>query len=254
MPSFGRRQVSPAGVPWDPLVTAPPLDLDHAAPAGTGTTGTGTTGTGSQADRAYAAIKDRLIMLDIHPGDPIDDDALARDLGVGRTPVREALKRLEGDRLVVAYPRRGTFATRVDISDLADISEIRAQLEPLAARRAAERAARPARAELTELAARIERLKVSEVDRTELMRWDLRVHRAIYRAAGNSHLEDVLIRYDNLATRIFCLFLERLPTVDEHVAEHVDLLRAIAAGDAGRAGDLAREHVLGFDRVIRAVI
>lgn len=250
MPSSGRRQVSPAAGPWDPLVTAQPLDLDRAPTAGTATAGTAV----SQADRAYAAIKDRLIMLDIHPGDPIDDDALARDLGVGRTPVREALKRLEGDRLVVSYPRRGTFATRVDISDLADISEIRAQLEPLAARRAAERAARPARAELTELAARIERLKVSEVDRTELMRWDLRVHRAIYRAAGNSHLEDVLIRYDNLATRIFCLFLERLPTVDEHVAEHVDLLRAIAAGDAGRAGDLAREHVLGFDRVIRAVI
>ena len=208
----------------------------------------------SLADRAYAAIKDRLIMLDIHPGDPIDDDALARDLGVGRTPVREALKRLEGDRLVASYPRRGTFATRVDISDLADISEIRAQLEPLAARRAAERAVRPARAELTELAARIERLKVSEVDRTELMRWDLAVHRAIYRAAGNPHLEDVLIRYDNLATRIFCLFLERLPTVDEHVREHVELLRAIAAGDADRAEDLAREHVLGFDRVIRAVI
>lgn len=226
-------------------MTAEPLDLERAATIGTAT---------SLADRAYAAIKDRLIMLDIHPGDPIDDDALARVLGVGRTPVREALKRLEGDRLVVSYPRRGTFATRVDISDLADISEIRAQLEPLAARRAAERAVRPARAELTELAARIEQLRVSEVDRTELMRWDLAVHRAIYRAAGNPHLEDVLIRYDNLATRIFCLFLERLPTVDEHVREHVDLLRAIAAGDADRAEDLAREHVLGFDRVIRAVI
>jgi DNA-binding GntR family transcriptional regulator len=246
-------------------VTAEPLDLERAAPTGTGATGTGATdaataGAGSTgagaslADRAYAAIKDRLIMLDIRPGDPIDDDALAGDLGVGRTPVREALKRLEGDRLVVSYPRRGTFATRVDISDLADISEIRAQLEPLAARRAAERAVRPARAELTELAVRIERLKVSETDGNQLMRWDLTVHRAIYRAAGNSHLQDVLIRYDNLATRIFCLFLERLPTVDEHVREHVELLRAIAAGDADRAGDLAREHVLGFDRVIRAVI
>ena len=208
----------------------------------------------SLADRAYIMIKDRLIMLDIRPGDPIDDDALARDLGVGRTPVREALKRLEGDRLVVSYPRRGTFATGVDISDLAYISEIRLQLEPLAARRAAERAVRPARAELGELAERIERLNVSEVNGTELMRLDLTVHRAIYRAAGNPHLEDVLIRYDNLATRIFCLFLERLPTVDEHVREHVELLRAIADGDADRADGLAREHILGFERAIRAVI
>jgi DNA-binding GntR family transcriptional regulator len=193
-------------------------------------------------------------MLAIRPGDPIDDDALAQDLGVGRTPVREALKRLEVDRLVVSYPRRGTFATGMDISDLAHISEIRAQLEPLAARRAAERSARSAPTELDELAEHIDQLDVNRVDPTELMRWDLAVHRAIYRAAGNPHLEDVLIRYDNLATRIHCLFLDRLSTVDAHVREHVELLRAIAAGEADRADDLAREHVLGFERAIRAVI
>jgi DNA-binding GntR family transcriptional regulator len=227
--------------PYDSIVTAVPLDLDLSTIT-------------SLADKAYVAIRDRLIMLAISPGDPIDDDALAQDLGVGRTPVREALKRLEVDRLVVSYPRRGTFATGMDISDLAHISEIRAQLEPLAARRAAERAFRAGRAELEELALRIEDLDVTRIDRTELMRWDLAVHRAIYRAAGNPHLEDVLIRYDNLATRIFCLFLDRLPTVDEHVGEHVELLRAIAAGEADRADDLAREHVLGFERAIRAVI
>ena len=221
--------------PYDSAVTAVPLDLDSSAAT-------------SLADKAYVAIRDRLIMLAIHPGDPIDDDALAQDLGVGRTPVREALKRLEVDRLVVSYSRRGTFATGMDISD------IRAQLEPLAARRAAERVARPIQSELEELASRIEELDVTQVDRTELMRWDLAVHRAIYRAAGNPHLEDVLVRYDNLATRIFCLFLDRLPTVDEHVGEHVELLRAIAAGDADRADDLAREHVLGFEKAIRAVI
>jgi DNA-binding GntR family transcriptional regulator len=64
----------------------------------------------------------------------------------------------------------------------------------------------------------------------------------------------VPVRYDNLATRIFCLFLDRLPTVDQHDAEHVELLRAIAAGDAGRAEDLAREHVLGFERSMPRVI
>jgi DNA-binding GntR family transcriptional regulator len=65
----------------------------------------------------------------------------------------------------------------------------------------------------------------------------------------------VLIRYDNLATRIHCMFLDRLSTPDMHVvAEHVALLRAIAAGEADRADDLAREHVLGFERAIRAVI
>ena len=208
----------------------------------------------SLAERAYVAIRDQLIMLDIRPSEPIDDDALARSLGVGRTPVREALKRLESDRLVVSFPRRGTFATGMDITDLAHISEIRVQLEPLAARRAAERAPREVRAELAETAAAIAELDVAATDHAELMRWDLAVHRAIYRAAANPHLEDVLVRYDNLATRIFCLFLDRLPTVDEHVEEHVELLQAIAAGDADRAEELAREHVIGFERAIRAVI
>ena len=209
----------------------------------------------SLAERAYLAIRDRLIMLDIQPGEPIDDEQLAKSRGVGRTPVREALKRLEGDRLVVSYPRRGTFATGMDIADLAHISEIRLQLEPLAARRAAERAPRTTRTELDDLASRVEVIDILQTDRTELMRWDLSVHRAIYRAANNPHLEDVLIRYDNLATRIHCMFLDRLSTVDMHVVtEHVALLRAIAAGDADRAGDLAREHVLGFERAIRAVL
>jgi DNA-binding GntR family transcriptional regulator len=226
--------------PYDLLVTAAPPDLDSAAAT-------------SLADKAYVAIRDRLIMLDIRPGEPIDDGELARELGVGRTPVREALKRLEGDRLVVSFSRRGTFATGMDIADLAHISDIRAQLEPLAARRAAECASRPTRAELGELASRIEELDVVQADGTDLMRWDLTVHRAIYRAAGNPHLEDVLIRYGNLATRIFCLFLDRLPNVDAHVGEHAALLGAIAEGDADRADGLAREHVLGFERAIRSV-
>lgn len=230
----------PAVRPYDLLVTATPLDLDSAAAT-------------SLADKAYVAIRDRLIMLDIRPGEPIDEGELARELGAGRTPVREALKRLEGDRLVMSFSRRGTFATGMDIADLAHISDIRAQLEPLAARRAAERASRPTRAELGELASRIEELDVIQAGGTDLMRWDLAVHRAIYRAAGNPHLQDVLIRYGNLATRIFCLFLDRLPNVDEHVGEHAALLRAIAEGDADRADGLAREHVLGFERAIRAV-
>ncbi|HEX6352938.1 GntR family transcriptional regulator [Actinophytocola sp.] len=206
----------------------------------------------SLADRAYAAIQDRLIMLDIPPMAPIDDGALSESLGLGRTPVREALKRLEVDRLVVSYPRRGTFATGVDITDLAYISDIRVQLEPLAARRAAESAG--VRSGLAELADDIADLDVLALERNELMRWDLRVHRAIYRAAGNPHLEDTLIRYNNLATRIFCLFLERMPHFDRHVGEHVTLLRSIADGDADTASDLARDHVTGFEKAIRAII
>jgi len=83
----------------------------------------------SLADVAYERLRDRLLMLEIKPGDILNDEQLAKELEVGRTPVREALKRLELDRLVITYPRRGTFATRVEVTDLAFISEIRAQLK-----------------------------------------------------------------------------------------------------------------------------
>jgi DNA-binding GntR family transcriptional regulator len=211
-------QIGPPG--YHAVVTAPP-DVREPAYA-------------SLADKAYAAIRDRLIMLDIAPMTAIDDVALARTLEVGRTP--------------------GTFATGVDITDLAYISEIRVQLEPLAARRAAESAGAAVLTELVELADTIDGLDVRTLDRDSLMRWDLHVHRAIYAAAANPHLEDTLIRYDNLATRIFCLFLDRMSHFDQHVGEHTGLLRAIGERNADEAEQRARDHVIGFERAVRAVV
>ncbi|WP_344137828.1 GntR family transcriptional regulator [Saccharopolyspora halophila] len=208
----------------------------------------------SMADKAYQAIRDRLIMLDIPPMEPIDDAGLAEALDIGRTPVREALKRLEIDRLVVSYPRRGTFATAVDITDLAYISDLRMHLEPLAARRAAEVAGNAEAEELGNLADFLDDVDFHSLERDEVMRWDLHVHRAIYHAAGNPHLEDTLIRYDNLATRIFCVFLERMPDFDSHVMEHSALLRAISAREPDKAERLAREHVLNFDNAMRSLV
>jgi len=208
----------------------------------------------SLADRAYLALRDQLTMLQIKPGEPIDDGRVARELQVGRTPVREALKRLEDDRLVVSYPRRGTFATGVEITDVAYINEIRLQLEPLAARRAAERASAAQRTEMQNFLDRYGAVEDLPSDPSDLMRLDIAVHRTIYRASGNPHLEDVLIRYHNLVTRIFCLFLERLPNVAEHINEHSAILRAIIDGDGETAATLTLAHVSGFETGVRAVI
>jgi DNA-binding GntR family transcriptional regulator len=208
----------------------------------------------SLADRAYFALRDRLTTLQIRPGEPIDDSRVASELEVGRTPVREALKRLEDDRLVISYPRRGTFATGVEITDLAHINEIRVLLEPLAARRAAERATAGQRAAIQDLLTRFGAIDDLPADPTDLMRLDVTVHRTIYRAAGNPHLEDVLIRYHNLVTRIFCLFLERLPNVAEHINEHSAILTAIIDGDGDTAAELTLNHVSGFEHGVRAVI
>ncbi|MEV5878913.1 GntR family transcriptional regulator [Streptomyces sp. NPDC052101] len=208
-------------------------------------------GDGTLADQAYRSISDRLVTLQIRPGEPINDERIAAELGFGRTPVREALKRLEHERLIVAYPRRGTFATEVQIADLGHISEVRKQLEPLAAGLAARRAGEDDRAALDRLLAH---LADASNGGTDLIRLDMTVHRAIYAATRNPYLEDTLIRYDNLATRIWCLFLDRLPGLAGHVHEHGPLLRAIIDGDAEKATALAAGHVEGFEAAIRSVI
>ncbi|MET9627160.1 GntR family transcriptional regulator [Lentzea sp. NPDC006480] len=204
----------------------------------------------SFAERAYRSIRDQLVMLDIRPGSPINEDQLAQSLGFGRTPVREALKRLQYERLITAYPRRGTFATDVNITDLAHISEVRQELEPLAAAQAARRATTADRETLTELIGELG----SAGSSTDLMRLDLKVHRAVYAATHNPYLEDTLVRYDNLATRIWCLFIDRLADMASHVEEHEPLIEAIVAGDAEKAADLARGHVEGFEQAIRSAI
>jgi DNA-binding GntR family transcriptional regulator len=209
---------------------------------------------GSLAEEAYHLLRDRLVMLDIAPGAPINEAQLATELGIGRTPIRESLKKLELDHLVVSYPRRGTFATQVDITDLAEISEVRQVLEPLAARRAALMARPEVRAQLAAKAQQIGLMSGSDDDKRALMDEDIDVHRLIYRAAENRHLDETLVRLDNLATRIWCLVLDRLPSVSEHIKEHVGLLDAIVSREPDRAAALAEAHVRHFEQAIRSVL
>lgn len=205
------------------------------------------------SEHAYKVLRDRLIMLEIAPGEPVNEGRIATELGVGRTPVREALKRLETDHLIVSYPRRGTFAAIVDIGDLASISEVRMLLEPLAAQKAAANADEDLRAEFAHLSEEIAKLG-ADGDHDALLEYDLAVHRLIYQATGNPHLAETLVRLDNLATRIWCLVLGRLPKIGGHIREHIALLDAIIAGRGEEAAELAREHVRHFESTIRAAM
>ena len=111
----------------------------------------------SLADKAYHEIRDLIVSLELAPGAVIDERELIERLEIGRTPVREALRRLAHERLVEVYPRRGMFVTGVDVRELARLSEVREVLEPEAARLAAERATDADRAELGALARRARR-------------------------------------------------------------------------------------------------
>ena len=92
------------------------------------------------ADRAYYAIRELIVSLDLRPGSVVNERELMERLELGRTPIREAVRRLAQEQLVEVFPRRGTFVTNVEIRDLASICDVRSALEAHAARIAAERA------------------------------------------------------------------------------------------------------------------
>src|SRR5690349_8347090 len=204
------------------------------------------------ADRAYAALRDRIVALRIAPGEPINEDALGRELDMGRTPVREAIKRLALENLVTVFPRRGTFASEINITDLAHISDVRQQLEGHAAYRAAERLTTAGRTELDALLARIE--APGDASREQLMALDADIHRFVHRASANPYLEETLGRYFNLSLRIWYLVLDRLPHLTERVREHRALLEAVRGGESDRARTIAAEHVGRFATEIRSVL
>jgi DNA-binding GntR family transcriptional regulator len=201
----------------------------------------------SLADRAYLAIRDLIVSLKLAPGALIDERRLVESLGIGRTPVREALRRLAQEQLIEVFPRRGMFVTGVDVRDLARISEVRAALEPEAARLAAERASDDECDELATLSNRI-------ADGTDLMGLDERIHRAIYAAAHNHLLEKTLGEYYVLALRIWMIALERDQDLEEAVEAHRDLVQAILAGNGDRAAELMRSHVENFENAMRKVL
>ena len=202
----------------------------------------------SLADKAYHAIRGLIVSLELAPGTVIDERSLIERLEIGRTPVREALRRLAHERLVEVYPRRGMFVTGVDVRELARLSEVRVMLEPEAARLAAERATEADRAELTAL--------IEELDAggSELMGLDERIHRAVYRAAHNDLLEATLEQDYVLALRIWSIALDRAHELEEAVEAHRTLLEAINDGDGERAAETMRAHVQDFEQAMHRVL
>jgi DNA-binding GntR family transcriptional regulator len=201
----------------------------------------------SLADQAYVAIRDLIVSLKMKPGALIDERRLIESLGIGRTPVREALRRLAQEQLVEVFPRRGMFVSGVDARDLARISEVREALEPQAARLAAERATAAERDELRALLAAIG-------TNANLIELDERIHRAVYRAAHNELMTTTLGQYYVLALRIWMIALDRAHGLAEAVEAHRELLQAIVEGDGERAAAVMRAHVENFEQAMREVL
>jgi DNA-binding GntR family transcriptional regulator len=191
----------------------------------------------SLKDQAYVDLRDQIISLEIEPGSILQEDELMQTLGVGRTPIRDAIKRLHHERLVVVLPRRGTLVSEINIVHLAQLSEVRVRNEGFAASLAAERATDAQR----------ER-------REEVVSLDREVHDLVYRAAHNPFLEDTLRQHYNLSLRLWFLVLDRALRSDELVRDHRALLNAIRRRRPPQAQEIAQQHVREFEQAIRSAI
>jgi len=203
------------------------------------------------AERAYLELRDRIVTLRFAPGTVLREDELMADLGIGRTPLREAVKRLALERFVAIQPRRGTYVTEVDVAEIVHITEVRAELEGYAAGLAARRMDAAALRAAEALLAELEQLGRGD-DPAALMRLDQRVHGFVWDASANPYLIDTLGIYFSLSRRIWYVVLDRVPGLGHAVHDQAELLRALTARDAQRARGIMREHVLSFQREIIA--
>lgn len=207
----------------------------------------------SKSAEAYRAIKDMIVSLELPPAALLDERGLAERLGVGLTPVRQALRRLEWESLVVILPRRGTLVADLNDSDLDRIFEMRSVLEPQAAGLAAERGSDEQRAALADVIARTHtELARATPDRRALIALDRELHRAIWAMAGNGMLEQTLEWLFSHVLRRWNVLLDRAEELGNVMAQHEAVVDAIVAGDAEAARRAMARHVADYQRSLTA--
>jgi DNA-binding GntR family transcriptional regulator len=202
--------------------------------------------------RAYQRIWEQITTLELAPSAPINEQQLAEELDMGVAPVREALRLLAHENLVVITPRHGLYVSDINIPDLEQISEMRSSLEALSASLAAQRATADDLVVLQAL--RQEQASVPAEDSQRLFDLDHKFHQAIAQAAHNKYLAQTLDRLFGLSQRLWYLALPKLGYLPAAVEKHLDLVDAIQAGDAQRAGQMMREHVEEFYASVRKTL
>ena len=208
--------------------------------------------TGDRAsDRAYARLKRMIITLELPPGEAIKAEDLSQELGIGRTPIREALHRLAQENLVVTIPRRGTVVADVSLTELQEIVELRLELMGFCGRLAAERITEQQLAELEEL---LESSTESGEDSFVEVMVDWHFHRLIAKAARNRHLASMLEQLDNLSVRLLYLSRSRMSDVTEQLPEYRNVIEALRARDADETERQLQAHVIAFKQRILAIV
>ncbi|MEU8268034.1 GntR family transcriptional regulator [Sphaerisporangium sp. NPDC049002] len=202
------------------------------------------------SESATARLRSRLVRVEIMPGERLSEPELRTALGVGTSPVREAIRRLEFEKLVVIYPRSGTFATDIALKDSRSVMELRLQLEGLSAALACGRGSRTEKERLAEISER----QYETDDLQQCIDLDAAFHRSMYQMTRNDYLATTAEIHFNLALRQWYFCSKVVETPDWTGVDHRPLAAAIAEGDPEAASEHIRKHVLHDSQQIADIL
>jgi DNA-binding GntR family transcriptional regulator len=212
----------------------------------------------SLSEQAYEQIRQRIVTLNLAPNSVVDEALLQQELGLGRTPIREALKRLELERLITIIPRRGIFVTPINLTDLQRLYEVRLNLECLATELAAQRGTAVHWQEMAYVLDQINDL--TPISPEQLIAVDEGCHRIIYQAADNQFLTQTLSALFPLSLRMWHFALSKLGDKKDsiieykHIIEHREIMVALQAGATQDAVSLMRRHIEVYQQYIENII
>ena len=191
----------------------------------------------SLTERAYGHLEEMIVTLQLPPGSAVSETLLSQRLGIGRTPIREALQRLARERLVTILPRRGIIVSEINVKTQLRLLEARREVERLVAKSAARRATPEEREQFLELARRFEKSAKTNDD-VSFMRVDREFNELSVAAARNEFAAGAMSLMHSLSRRFWYIHYKQAADMPLTAKLHADIARSIGAGDEAAAGKL----------------
>lgn len=204
----------------------------------------------SLTDTAYARLEEQIVTLQLPPGSALSEGALVEALGIGRTPVREALQRLAREGLVEIMPRRGIVVSGIDVQRQLELLQLRREVERLMARLAAERAAECERGQFREMAGRMREASTANDD-VKFMRSDSELNALLAQVCRNEYVQGAMALMAGLSRRFWYRHYKEVSDLPLCARLHADLADAVAEGGeekAAAASDRLMDYVESFTR------
>jgi DNA-binding GntR family transcriptional regulator len=204
------------------------------------------------ADQARAQLEELIVKLELAPGSIWSELQLSQKLGIGRTPIREALQRLEAEHLVRILPRLGVQITDINVTQQLLLLEVRRVLERLIAENAARRATPEEREQLLRMADTLEAMVNADV--LKFLRYHYDIKKYIAACARNEFAARAIAPTHAMSRRFYYLHYRKAHDLPVAARHHANVIRAIALGEQARAGAAADALMDYVEELTRATV